>query len=489
MQRTTFRIALLMLLFIIAICICYFLMGVLSAVGEKVRLMTMFGYMKTIGYEINAYCGKNGSCPEGDSLRNILETIGMDMSKMDTALLGEIRYHAPEFGNWFRLSWESQPKHYLSPGRDFARKYHYYVGFANEKGGCFARRIWDNADSELDMKWMTLTSAPAENAEISLMKRDWRKAIQDCLKRGKTESGYGDYESEGFPEPVHFSWKNGKPPYLLVLKTDGGQIHCFETESDSIDVYNLMVAKKYEWRLEDSEKTTFYGTFSTARTPRLMNLPDRTSAPVNVRDMGGYLTASGKSVRQGLVFRGSDFKSDSAPDIAAMSDSNRNVLLNVIKITTELDLRYREQAADQKGSGISPSVRWLHYPVNAYNPFDDAMNALFRDAMRCFAEESNYPIYVHCSGGVDRTGEICFLLGALLGMDEEDLFIDYELSTLSRFPRPRDIPYFQEWLKRVAAFSPRDGDGLSYQTKVENYLLGIGVSKQEIEAIRAIMLE
>ena len=490
MQRSTSRIVQLMLLFIIVICICYLFTSAMSSLSENLRLSDVRGWMKSIGAQIVAYSEKNGSCPEGGSMREVLETIGWELSKEHRLQLyvDDIHYHPPETGNWFFLSWRSQPKRYMSSGKNLFRSYHWELGYGVDSG-YHVRRIWDDMNHKTETQWLMPTAAPADNSEVSLMKADWRKAIQDCLRRGTLESGYGDYESVGFPEPVHFSWKNGKPPYSLLIKSDGMEEMLLTTESDSIDVYNLMVGRTYKWQLKDADCVTFSGTFTTARTPRLINLADRGCAPVNVRDVGGYATIDGKNVRQGLVFRGSDVGANPAPGIAAMSDANRDTILKELRIKTELDLRYKEQVGAQKASGISPEIRWLHYPINAYNPFDGAMNELFRDTMRCFADESNYPIYIHCSGGVDRTGEICFLLGALLGMEEEDLFTDYELSTLSRFPRPRDIPYFQEWLKRVAAFSPQDGGGLSHQAKVENYLLGIGVSKQEIETIRSIMLQ
>ena len=35
--------------------------------------------------------------------------------------------------------------------------------------------------------------------------------------------------------------------------------------------------------------------------------------------------------------------------------------------------------------------------------------------------DASYPIYMHCTYGMDRTGTMCYLLGALLGMSEEDI--------------------------------------------------------------------
>ncbi len=354
---------------------------------------------------------------------------------------------------------------------------------------CLGYFLMANLERKMEKVRLSLLSSPTNDASVSLLKPNWRTILQDCIKGSRLESGYGDYESEGYPVPVHFAWEKGKPPYSLHLLTNGQPDICISTDSTCLDVYNLMVGKNYKWILSDSLGAACSGTFRTNREPRLIYFPDRKSSPVNVRDIGGYMTDSGKEVRQGLVFRGTALYAFPELGLADISTANRKILINDLQIKTELDLCYKEEVATKKNSDISPETRWFHYPVNAYNPFDDEMNALFRDTIRCFANDSNYPIYVHCSGGVDRTGEVCFLIGGLLGVDEEELFTDYELSSLSRFPRDRNIKYFQEWLQRIAAFSPQNAQKLSCRAKIENYMLGIGVTQKEIDAIRSIMLE
>ena len=37
------------------------------------------------------------------------------------------------------------------------------------------------------------------------------------------------------------------------------------------------------------------------------------------------------------------------------------------------------------------------------------------------ADENRYPVYIHCTGGADRTGTLAFLINALLGVGEDDL--------------------------------------------------------------------
>ena len=336
---------------------------------------------------------------------------------------------------------------------------------------------------------MEITQAPAEGSEVSLLKADWRQAVTTTANTKRDKTGYGPYALQCYPEPVSFAWEGCIAPFVLELTPDNqSQPRRITTDYHQLSVYNLFVGTNYTWTLTDGKGVKRSGHFRTAWTPRLIAFPDRDAMPINVRDIGGYATVSGARVRQGMVYRGAEMSAWKNIGLAGMTPANGDVLVRELGIRTDLDLRYSQQIAKFTASEISPTVQWRHYAVNAYKPFTPEMNDLFRDTMRTFAQRENYPIYVHCSGGADRTGEICFLLSSLLGVSDEDLFLDYELTSLARLPRPRKMSYFQAWLKRVAAFSPDEGNGLSYQTKTENYLLGIGLTQQEIAAIREILL-
>ena len=70
--------------------------------------------------------------------------------------------------------------------------------------------------------------------------------------------------------------------------------------------------------------------------------------------------------------------------------------------------------------------------------------------------------------------------------NNEELLEDYELTSLSLYPRPRTEPYFQTWLKKIASFSAA---GKPFSEQVEQYLLKIGLSQEELNRIREILLE
>ncbi|MBQ4137787.1 MAG: tyrosine-protein phosphatase, partial [Clostridia bacterium] len=105
------------------------------------------------------------------------------------------------------------------------------------------------------------------------------------------------------------------------------------------------------------------------------------------------------------------------------------------------------------------------------------------DVFYDLALKKNYPVYLHCTYGVDRTGTICFLLEALLGVPEETLLFDYSLSYLYFLHVTSDNlkPFLEEFKSTV------EGDTL--KEKAENYLLSVGITPLQIDSIREIFLE
>jgi hypothetical protein len=76
---------------------------------------------------------------------------------------------------------------------------------------------------------------------------------------------------------------------------------------------------------------------------------------------------------------------------------------------------------------------------------------------------------------------VCYILEALLGLSEEDLMKEYQLSALYHGYQPMDkITEF------VDAFKNLEGESMS--EKAEGYLLSIGVTAEEIANIRRIHL-
>ena len=247
------------------------------------------------------------------------------------------------------------------------------------------------------------------------------------------------------------------------------------------NVYLLKTGTNYYYRVtttfSNEASVTAESTFSTTETPRILTI----DGIANVRDIGGWKTMDGHHIRQGLLYRGSEL--DGAVDYTYyVSDYGRENLLDVLHIKTEMDLRRVEELPSGGELPLGKSVKHINYGVFMYAETfhnNTAIKNLFKD----LAKKENYPVYLHCTHGLDRTGTVCYLLEALLGLDEQSIIREYELSAL----------YFESCSRMdLNAFTTKlrtDYKGQTMQDHVRNYLLACGVTQTEINQIREILLE
>ncbi|MBE6370025.1 MAG: tyrosine-protein phosphatase [Lentisphaerae bacterium] len=329
--------------------------------------------------------------------------------------------------------------------------------------------------------------APADNSTVSLARYDWREQVRTRSKRPIVPTNKFDLaDNMALPVPVVLVWQNNGGTGNALIETSPDKdfssgVRTYDAGiGNHFELYNLETGRVYFWRVKlikngQTDAVSAIRCFRTAgNTPRFFNIT--TPAPANFRDIGGYQLPNGKRIKQGMVFRGSELDST-----FKLSGANKDFMLNELKIRTDLDLRQTKEVRNRKQSELGPQVKWLLRPLNAYNGFTPEQLTTFAAALKVFAAAENYPIYVHCSGGADRTGEIIFLLDMLLGMDEETALLEYETTSLSYYPRPRNIKYFQQWLNGLRKFG---APGDTMQQAVEKYFLAIGFTEQEIAAIR-----
>ena len=247
-----------------------------------------------------------------------------------------------------------------------------------------------------------------------------------------------------------------------------------------VDFYNLKTGTRYYYSVNVSFKngaeTAVSGSFKTAPGPRMMNVPGVN----NMRDIGGWTTANGSVIKQGLLYRGCEI--DGAVEAEyVITAEGVEIMLTELGIRFDMDLRLPEE--NKHGIDIlGSSVEHVYYSapmyVNVFKQINaEKMRAIFAD----LADESNYPIYMHCTYGQDRTGTVCYILEALLGLSEEDLMKEYQLSALYHGYQPiDDMTVFVERFKQLP--------GETMSEKAEGYLLSIGVSAEQIASIRRIHL-
>ena len=301
----------------------------------------------------------------------------------------------------------------------------------------------------------------------------------------------GEIIDRSQPKPIEFVWQVDSSKVnvesFTLLIGDNAQLK--ETQrweglhNPHLDVTNLYIGKRYFWKVTGqcngksiAESKTW--SFTThPEPPRWIHIPEIT----NVRDIGGWPLPGGGRIRQGLVFRSSEMNSH-----VNLTGEGRRILEQDLKIRTDIDLRgddeVRAPALDLK------QVDYINFPIQPYAHINEAVYQTdYRRLFQLLADPLRYPLIIHCWGGADRTGTVIFLLEALLGMEEELLIRDYELTSLSIWgERDHTSAQFQEFLEILKGFVH---PGADLRTQIESYLLSIGVSTDEIAAIRSNLIE
>ena len=244
------------------------------------------------------------------------------------------------------------------------------------------------------------------------------------------------------------------------------------------EVTNLLSGEEYFWSVDGSEEQSFS---TVCGEMRFINA----DGYANIRDTGGRLTVEGKRIRQGLVYRGVGL--DNYDDLHSGDQTlGKKVFRETLGIKCDIDLR-SESVGKLTESPLGKDVRFELIPFDAYGAtLNDVGRAALRRVLELFADEANYPIYYHCYAGADRTGTIGAYLDAILGMSDDEIIFNYNVTSLSpnsiRCWHDGDCKTFIEFLDETY---PDHSIG---ELLIINLRLS-GISEETIEKIREIMLE
>lgn len=267
---------------------------------------------------------------------------------------------------------------------------------------------------------------------------------------------------------------------------DFSDAEIYSTDGTSYQVTNLELNTTYFWKVTSEIGGVQYesetASFTTERNgPRNLYV----SGITNVRDIGGYTTLNGDTVRQGRIIRcGKLNNSDGSQKITAKGITEMRENLG---IKTEIDLR---KASTNEYGGIESSM--LGEDVNYYLlPIDPSGNmiegtftedniASIRGVFEVLSKEENYPVIFHCAIGTDRTGMIAYLLESLLGMSETDIIRDYLYSNFGAIGSSRSVSGIRSKYPKLI----KDYDGRTLQEKTYRFLNEyIGVSTEQLDAV------
>lgn len=170
-----------------------------------------------------------------------------------------------------------------------------------------------------------------------------------------------------------------------------------------------------------------------------------------------------------------------------LTEEGKIYMSETLGIKLDMDFRDLAQNNNLTESAI-PDAHLEYFTIDGYSSaFSAAYKENYRRIFSALADERNYPVYMHCTGGADRTGTVAFLLNALLGVPEVELIHDYEFTSFSVYGERNSktgiyAPYFKSLREGLAKYK---GENLS--EKAETYLLSIGITELEISNIKAIM--
>ena len=212
----------------------------------------------------------------------------------------------------------------------------------------------------------------------------------------------------------------------------------------------------------------------------------------NCRDLGGWKTTDGKTVRYHKVYRGGRLEKSTLAVVG-----KQEILAEGIK--AQLDLRGTSDVLS------APAIDGFAFCAPVIESGGTSMLKKDSEKTRqCFefvvnSLRENKPVYFHCSLGRDRTGTMALLLLGVLGVRDGDISKEYEVTYFA--PVGWSIAYsesyttFQnnrtKWIYNDAApyFWSFAEAGETFATAVEKYLLSIGVSQKDIDDFRSMMLE
>lgn len=188
----------------------------------------------------------------------------------------------------------------------------------------------------------------------------------------------------------------------------------------------------------------------------------------NFRDLGGYETADGRTVRWNTLYRSDTLHRFTEGDVETF---------NSLGLRTVIDLRSGTEIDDYgRLEGAHDELTWHHVPMldnvklaprDAETPspvptpmapgegyvyivetFGESVASVF-----ALLAGDSLPAVFHCTAGKDRTGIIAAMLLDVLGVDDEIIASDYVLTEQAR-PRSTawieaNEPEFAAWLAQV----------------------------------------
>ena len=299
---------------------------------------------------------------------------------------------------------------------------------------------------------------------------------------GITKYAKGEKELS-IPEPVELQFKGITAPFTVYISEnqDMSDAVQYESKKDTAKIYNLKIGTKYFYYARSGNTKTEVSSFQVEDVaPRNLYIDGVT----NVRDLGGWKTSSGKSVKQGAIFRSGKFNYDLSADKTVTEQGIK--AMKELGVKTEIDLRQVDNGESGyiTESPLGSDVKYVSVPLDSGGNNILLNKEKLKLLFSVFGKEENYPIVFHCSIGTDRTGMLAFLINGLLGVSDEDLYRDFLFSNFGNIGGMRTQSIITTYIDTVDL-----AKGNTLSEKIENYLISVGVNAGDLAVLKRMMTE
>lgn len=311
-------------------------------------------------------------------------------------------------------------------------------------------------------------------------------------------SDVSKYSGSDSPNPVKLSWEGKASVIRMSTSPDLSGYWEIKVDNSPASVYNLIPGVRYFYSVLASDGTVLRESCVIPKGPmRMIN-----GVTKNMRDLGGW-KAGDKTIRYGRIYRGARL------DDIQSKPSAKAIIFDDLGLSIDLDLRGLPPGT-QGGSGeknpwtaADPiqyvNIQLWHYFVPTASQYDASVQVspgasaeVYRSTLRTILGwlKAGEVVYFHCHGGSDRTGTLAFLIEALMGVSENDLSKDYEVTYYSGSKRKRNGEsgwYFGPMVRYLRTFAPGktiQEQVTAWATTGENAL-----TVEEIEELKALLLK
>ena len=357
--------------------------------------------------------------------------------------------------------------------------------------------IYYSDGREEQVKNPTISAKTKNGVDVSILPNEWMGFYGDLDNYINIRNYFvPGIESTKPVSPVLY-WDNEVEcdEYIVDLSTnkdmsEAVQIPCFRKYAELTDLYaGTHYYYQIHAKFEDREVVSKRFDFATTDFFRTIDI-DRV---LNARDFGNKKTDDNKKrVKQGLVFRSANLDS--------VTTVGRRDAIEKYGIKTDLDLREAGPKASPLGDGVQyiNNATELYGSPQYYSMLNGVNCVEYQVAMlnnlKVFANKDNFPLVFHCAIGRDRTGTLAITLYLLLGIKIEQIQQDYIASFFSSACNSDSFENCCEQMEALiyyyTVYKGKDGvnKGTVYE-RTEEYALDIGLTKEEVQAIRDNLLE